>query len=87
MKILELFSGYGTATFALKQLGIEHEIIGYSDIDKYANQCFQQNHGGKELGDVTKVNPYDLEDFDLLTGGFPCQSFSVAGNCLGELDE
>jgi site-specific DNA-cytosine methylase len=47
MKILELFSGYGTATFALKRLNIPHEVVGYSDIDKYANQCFQQNHGGK----------------------------------------
>ena len=86
MKILELFSGYGTASFALKQLGIPYECVGYSDIDKYANQCFQQNHGGKELGDVTKINPKDLEDFDLLTGGFPCQTFSVAGKGLGELD-
>jgi len=86
MKILELFSGYGTATFALKRLGIPHEIIGYSDIDKYANQCFQQNHGGKQLGDVKLINPNDLEDFDLLTGGFPCQAFSVAGKMGGELD-
>ena len=92
MKILELFSGYGTATFALKRLGIPHEIVGYSDIDKYANQCFKQNHAQddindkKKLGDVKLINPNDLEDFDLLTGGFPCQSFSVAGKRLGELD-
>jgi DNA (cytosine-5)-methyltransferase 1 len=86
IQILELFSGYGTATFALKQLGIKHKLIGYSDIDKYANQCFQQNHGGKELGDCTKINPYNLPNFNLLTGGFPCQSFSVAGKGLGELD-
>lgn len=86
MKILELFSGYGTASFALKRLGIPYEIVGYSDIDKYANQCFQQNHGGKELGDVKLINPNELEDFDLLTGGFPCQSFSVAGKGLGEAD-
>ena len=101
MKILELFSGYGTASFALKQLGIDFEIVGYSDIDKYANQCFRQNHSRynnkcdwkvptgikpKELGDCTKINPNDLEDFDLLTGGFPCQAFSVAGKGLGELD-
>lgn len=92
MKILELFSGYGTASFALKQLGIPYECIGYSDIDKYANQCFKQNHCPEDvndklkLGDATKINPYDLEDFDLLTGGFPCQSFSVAGKGLGELD-
>jgi len=86
LKTLELFSGYGTASFALKQLGVDFECIGYSDIDKYANQCFKQNHGSKELGDVTKINPNDLEDFDLLTGGFPCQTFSVAGKGMGELD-
>jgi len=86
IKILELFSGYGTATFALKRLGIPHKLVGYSDIDKYANQCFQQNHGGKELGDVRKINPNELEDFDLLTGGFPCQAFSMAGKMQGELD-
>ena len=60
IKILELFSGYGTATFALKQLGLEHEIVGYSDIDKYANKCFQQNHGGKELGDASVPFSFDV---------------------------
>jgi DNA (cytosine-5)-methyltransferase 1 len=86
MKVLELFSGYGTASFALKRLGIPYEIIGYSDIDKYANQCFKQNHGGKELGDVRKIKISDLEDFDLLTSGFPCQAFSYAGKMQGEAD-
>lgn len=102
MRILELFSGYGTASFALKRLGIKHELIGYSDIDKYANQCFQQNHSRyyhpfnltnlwkgikpKELGDVKNIKPEELEDFDLLTGGFPCQAFSNAGKMQGEAD-
>jgi len=86
LKVLELFSGYGTSSFALKRLGIPYEIIGYSDIDKYANQCFKQNHSGKELGDIKNINPNDLEDFDLLTAGFPCQSFSVAGCMKGESD-
>lgn len=86
VKVLSLFSGYGTDHFALKKLGILCETIGYSDIDKYANQCFQQNHGGKELGDVRKVDPNTLGDFDLLTAGFPCQSFSNAGKMGGESD-
>jgi DNA (cytosine-5)-methyltransferase 1 len=92
MKILELFSGYGTASFALKRLGIDYKLVGYSDIDKYANQCFKQNHCPNDfndilrLGDITKVNPHSITDFDLLTGGFPCQAFSNAGKQLGELD-
>ena len=86
IRVLSLFSGYGTDHFALKRLGIPCECIGYSDIDKYANQCFKQNHSGKELGDVKLINPRNLENFDLLTGGFPCQSFSFAGKMQGEAD-
>jgi len=92
MRILELFSGYGTSSFALKQLEITYELIGYSDIDKYANQCFKQNHCPEDtedklrLGDVRNINPNNLQDFDLLTSGFPCQSFSIAGKMKGELD-
>jgi DNA (cytosine-5)-methyltransferase 1 len=83
IKTLELFSGYGGASFALAKAGIEFKCIGYSDIEQYANYIFDLNHGGKALGDVTKINAEDLEDFDLLTGGFPCQSFSIAGKRQG----
>jgi len=54
--------------------------IGFSEIDKYATQIYQKhfpNH--KNYGDITKINVSELPDFDLLVGGFPCQSFSIAG--------
>ena len=86
IKLFEMFAGYGGGSFALKKAGLDHEVVGYSEIDKYAIQCYEQNHKGKNFGDCTKINPYELEDFDLLTGGFPCQSFSAAGKGLGEQD-
>ena len=83
LKVLELFSGYGGANFALTKAEVEHETIGYSDIEKCADYIYQLNHGGKALGDVTKIDETKMEDFDLLTGGFPCQSFSLAGKRQG----
>jgi len=54
--------------------------VGYSEIDKYATSIYQKhfpNH--KNYGDITTIIAEDLPDFDLLVGGFPCQSFSIAG--------
>jgi DNA (cytosine-5)-methyltransferase 1 len=87
IKLFEAFAGYGGAGFALKKANIPFECVGYSEIDKYAIQCYEQNHKGKNFGDITKINPNDLPDFDLFTGGFPCPSFSLAGKGLGEEDK
>lgn len=101
IKVFEMFSGYGGASFALKKANIPFEVVGFSEIDKFAIQCYEQNHckdilmdsvrGIKHkyplnFGDCTKINHKKLPDFDLLTGGFPCQSFSIAGKGLGEQD-
>jgi len=53
--------------------------IGYSEIDKYACQVYNKQFNHKNYGDITKIKSEELPDFDLIVGGFPCQSFSIAG--------
>lgn len=79
LKVFDCFAGYGGAEFALKKAGIEHFCVGFSEIDKFAIQCFQQNHCGENYGNIAKINWKEVPDFDLLTGGFPCQDISNAG--------
>jgi len=57
--------------------------VGYSEIDKYAIQIYERHFNHKNYGDITKLNVQELPDFDLLVGGFPCQSFSIAGKRKG----
>ena len=59
------------------------ECVGYSEIDKYAVQVYDKQFKHKNYGDITTINPKQLEDFDCLVGGFPCQSFSIAGKRKG----
>lgn len=79
IKLLSLFSGYGGAEFALKKANIPFGCVGFSEINKSAIVCYQQNHTGKYLGDITKINPEDVKDANVYTGGFPCQDLSISG--------
>jgi DNA-cytosine methyltransferase len=86
MRIFELFAGIGANSKALRNLGIKHEIVGYSEIDKYASKAFGIINNVPEalnFGDITKIDTDNLPDFDLLTWGFPCQDISVAGKQKG----
>ncbi len=83
---LDLFSGIGGFSLGLKQAGIEHNWLGFSDIDSYANKLFKRRFkDAEELGSVTNVSYNSLNGrrIDLLTGGFPCQAFSIAGKRKG----
>lgn len=58
--------------------------VGFSEIDKYAIETYQKHFPThKNYGDITKIDETTLPDFDLLVGGFPCQSFSIAGRRRG----
>lgn len=87
IKVFEAFAGYGGASFGLKKAGINHSIVGYSEVDNDAIELYEYNFPGiKNYGDITKIKEKRLPKFDLFTGGFPCQPFSTVGKRQGELD-
>jgi DNA (cytosine-5)-methyltransferase 1 len=87
LRLFDGFTGYGGASWGLKKAGIPFDIVGYSEIDKFAIGLYELNHKGiKNFGDITKIKPEELPDFDFFTGGFPCQTFSSIGKGEGELD-
>lgn len=82
MKVLSLFSGIGAFEKALTNIGVDYELVGFNEVDKYAIQSYCAIHGIDEslnLGDVSKIENGKLPVADLITYGFPCQDISVAG--------
>ena len=78
IKVLELFGGIGACTQAFKRLNIEHEVVDYVEIDKYAVKSYNAING-------TDFQPQDISnwnkdvDVDFVMHGSPCQDFSAAG--------
>lgn len=84
IKVFEAFSGIGTQRMALRNLGIEHEVVAIAEIDKYALKSYEAIHGDcPNLGDISKIDPNTIPDHDLFTYSFPCQDISVAGKGKG----
>lgn len=87
MKVLSLFSGIGAFEKALKNINQPFELVGFSEIDKYAVKSYCAIHNVSEtlnFGDITKIDEKALpKDIDLITYGFPCQDISLAGKQKG----
>ena len=78
----ELFSGIGAQKKALQRIGIEHKIIGISEIDKYAIRSYEAMYGETfNYGDIRTIER--LNYADLWTYSFPCTDISVAGKQEG----
>lgn len=84
IKYLSLFTGIGGFEEGIHRAMPGAKSIGYSEIDKYACMVLKYKYPEvKNYGDCTKIKPEELEDFDVLVGGFPCQAFSIAGKRMG----
>lgn len=89
LKVSTFCSGIGAAEEALKNLGVEHEVVFASEIDKYARQSYEVNHDARTMINDMCEPDYVGEQYysDLNISGLPCQAFSLAGKRLGELDK
>lgn len=89
IKVFEAFAGYGSQHLALKRLkrdypSFDFEVVGISEIDKYAIQAYEALHGeANNYGDISKIDWMQVPDFDLLTYSFPCTDISNAGQQQG----
>ncbi len=86
-KFIDLFAGIGGFRIAFSELG--GQCVMASEWDTYAQLTYQQNFGHMPEGDITKISEKSIPDHDILTAGFPCQPFSIAGvtkhNALGNM--
>jgi DNA (cytosine-5)-methyltransferase 1 len=91
LKHLDLFSGIGGFSLGLESAGLV-ETVAFCDFDKYCQQVLNKNFPGVPVyGDVKELNHDKLKadginQIDIITGGYPCQPFSVAGRKKGEED-
>lgn len=81
---IDLFAGIGGIRIAFDRVG--GKCVFTSEIDEQCQTMYENYFGDKPHGDITKIDAKDIPDHDILTGGFPCQSFSIIGGRLGFAD-
>ena len=81
IRYFDIFAGIGGFRSGLEKAG-GFKCVGYCEIDKYAKLAYETLYDTESevfYDDARKIKPEELPDFDLICGGFPCQSFSIAG--------
>ena len=88
IKVFEAFAGYGSQSIALRNLGIDYEVVAISEIDKYAIKAYYALHDTNipNLGDIRQIKVEDIPEHDLFTYSFPCTDISVAGRMEGIIE-
>jgi DNA (cytosine-5)-methyltransferase 1 len=86
MKHLDLFSGIGGFALAARWAGIE--TVGFCEIEEFPRKVLKKNFPGVPIHhDIRELNGEEYEGIDLITGGYPCQPFSVVGKRKGTKDD
>ncbi len=81
MKFIDLFAGIGGFRQGFEKAGFE--CVLSCEIDKNCREVYTNNFNEIPVGDIKEINSADLDDFDVLVAGFPCQPFSICGKKLG----
>ncbi|GFE69387.1 DNA (cytosine-5-)-methyltransferase [Chroococcus sp. FPU101] len=85
LKFIDLFAGIGGFRIAFENLGCQ--CVFSSEWNKFSQTTYEANFNHKPEGDITLIPTSEIPDHDILTAGFPCQPFSIAGvtkhNALG----
>jgi DNA (cytosine-5)-methyltransferase 1 len=89
MRHLDLFSGIGGFALAAQWVwGSDHEILAFCEIDEYCQKVLKKHWPAVHIiPDIREMDGKAYKNVDLLTGGFPCQPFSVAGQQTGKRDD
>lgn len=86
LKVFEAFAGIGAQHQALKNIGANFEIVGISEIDKFAIASYNAIHGEvSNYGDISKLDEKEISNIqmDIFTYSFPCQDISLVGHQKG----
>ena len=70
IKYIDLFCGIGSFHYSFKKFG--WDCVMSCDIDNAVKETYKTNYGILPLGDITKIEPKNITNYDILCAGFPC---------------